>query len=187
MSLSALSHRPRAARVTVIVTPPRQAGPPAGASQRERRAQPMGQAGEAGERGSLTLMLAVMFVALVALAGIVIDGGAKLTAGENATAIAQEAARAGAGMVNPATAYQNGSFVVDVAQARQVAQQYLDQPWVEAGGYRGTVTRVGTYSIEVTVDVTQPTKVLSIIGIDTVSASGTATANLVSGVTGPAR
>ncbi|MGH3396795.1 MAG: pilus assembly protein TadG-related protein, partial [Streptosporangiaceae bacterium] len=57
------------------------------------------------ERGSLTLLLAVMFVALPALAGIVIDGGAKLTAAENATAIAQEAARAGAGMVSQPTAY----------------------------------------------------------------------------------
>jgi hypothetical protein len=140
--------------------------------------------GAQAERGSLTLMLAVMFVALLALAGIVIDGGAKLTAAENATAIAQEAARAGAGMVNPATAYSSGSFVVDVSEARQAAEQYLAQSWVVGQGYRGSVTRVGTHSIEVTVNVTQPTKVLSIIGIDSVSATGTATANLIAGVTG---
>ena len=44
-------------------------------------------------------MLLVLFVALVALAGVVIDGGAKLNQAENANAIAQEAARAGAGLV----------------------------------------------------------------------------------------
>src|SRR5579864_8720148 len=42
---------------------------------RRRRRSP-GRAGR--ERGTITLMLLVMFVALLALAGIVIDGGAKL-------------------------------------------------------------------------------------------------------------
>ena len=60
------------------------------------------------ERGSITLMLLVLFVALIALAGVVIDGGAKLNQAENANAIAQEAARAGAGLVNPANAYSTG-------------------------------------------------------------------------------
>ena len=66
--------------------------------------------------GSITLMLVVLFVALIALAGIVIDGGAKLNQAENATAIAQEAARAGAGMVNQSQALSTGSFTVDQAQ-----------------------------------------------------------------------
>lgn len=139
------------------------------------------------ERGSLTLMLAVMFVALLALAGIVIDGGAKLTAAENATAIAQEAARAGAGMVSQPTAYTKGSFVVDQSQAVQAAEQYLSQPSVTGAGYRGSVTREGTQSIQVTVTFAEPTRVLSIIGIDQVTGTGTATADLVSGVTGPGR
>ncbi len=139
------------------------------------------------ERGSLTLLLAVMFVALLALAGIVIDGGAKLTAAENATAIAQEAARAGAGMVSQPTAYTKGSFVVDQSQAVQAAEQYLSQPSVTGAGYQGSVTREGTQSIQVTVTFAEPTRVLSIIGIDQITGTGTATANLVSGVTGPGR
>src|SRR5260221_553044 len=59
-----------------------------------RRAQRSPHDGDR-ERGTITLMLLVMFVALLALAGIVIDGGAKLDQAENANAIAQEAARAG--------------------------------------------------------------------------------------------
>jgi Flp pilus assembly protein TadG len=134
-----------------------------------------------GDRGSLTLMLAVLFVALLALAGVVIDGGAKLTAAENAAAIAQEAARAGAGLVNEATAHQNGSFVVDQDQAVAAADAYLS-----GAGYNGRATAgPGVDEIQVMVRVSQPTKVLSIIGIDTIRATGRATANLVSGVTGP--
>ena len=46
---------------------------------------------------------------------------------------------------------------------------------------------VGPESIHVTVTVTAPTRVLSIIGIDSMSSTGSATASLVAGVTGPGR
>ena len=134
------------------------------------------------DRGSITLLLLVLFVALIALAGIVIDGGAKLNQAENANAVAQEAARAGAGMVNQAAAYASGSFTVDQAQALAAARRYL-----AANGYRGTVTAIGTEAIRVTVTVTSPTHVLSIIGVDSMTSTGSATAALVSGVTGPGR
>jgi hypothetical protein len=124
-------------------------------------------------------MLLALFVALVALAGIVIDGGAKLNQAENATAIAQEAARAGAGMVNRANAYATGSFTVDQGQAIAAAEQYL-----ASAGCHGTVTPAGNDAIEVTVTVTGPTKVLSIIGIDSMTSTGSATASLVTGVNG---
>jgi hypothetical protein len=132
------------------------------------------------DRGTITLMLLVMFVALLALAGIVIDGGAKLDQAENANAVAQEAARAGAGMVNRANAYASGSFTVDEAQALAAAREYLAQ-----AGYRGTASPDGPDGIRVTVTVTEPTHVLSIIGIDSMTSTGSATASLVTGVTGP--
>jgi Flp pilus assembly protein TadG len=134
----------------------------------------------AGDRGSITLMLLALFVALIALAGIVIDGGAKLNQAENATAIAQEAARAGAGMVNQANAYSTGTFTVDPAQAIAAAKQYLAN-----AGYQGTVSQPTADSIQVTVTVTSPTRVLSIIGIDSMTSTGSATASLVTRVTGP--
>jgi len=127
-------------------------------------------------------MLAVLFVALLALAGLVVDGGAKLDAAQNATAAAQEAARAGAGIISPAQAYATGAFAVDQSQAVAAAQQYLSQ-----AGYTGSVAVAGRDSIRVTVTVTEPTKILSIIGIDSVSATGSATAVLVTGVTGAGR
>ena len=75
-----------------------------------------------GERGSFSLMLVIMAVALLALAGLVVDGGAKLDEAENASAVAQEAARAGAGMVNQGKAYSTGAFAVDPSRAVAAAQ-----------------------------------------------------------------
>lgn len=158
----------------MIVTDAGQAETPEAKWPMRRRTRPGGDR----ERGSLTLMLAALFVALLALAGIVIDGGAKLNEAQNAEAVAQEAARAGAGMVNRGVAYSSGSFTVDRAQALAAAQAYLAK-----AGYRGTVS-AGGRSIRVTVTVTRPTRVLSIIGIDSMSATESATAALVTGVTG---
>ena len=143
-----------------------------------RPASPSPRGGDR-ERGTITLMLLVMFVALLALAGIVIDGGAKLDQAENANAVAQEAARAGAGMVNQAKALATGSFTVDQAQALAAAQQYLAKV-----GYQGTAAPAGPDAIRVTVTVTAPTHVLSIIGVDSMTSTGSATASLVAGVTG---
>ncbi len=46
------------------------------------------------ERGSVSLMLVVVMLGLLAAAGLVVDGGAKLRAVQQATAAAGEAARA---------------------------------------------------------------------------------------------
>jgi len=149
------------------------------------REQQMGSSGglrrACGERGSLTLMLVTMSVALLALAGLVLDGGAKLNAASTAAAVAEEAARAGAGQVSRPTAYSSGSFVVSAAQARSAARQYLN-----AAGYRNYDVQVlPPRTIRVTVTVVQPTKILSLIGIVSFSVSESATATLVAGVTGP--
>jgi Flp pilus assembly protein TadG len=133
------------------------------------------------ERGSLSLMIVVLFVALAALAGIVVDGGAKLTGDENAAAVAQEAARAGATSVDTSRAYATGTFAVDGQQAVAAARGYLS-----GAGYRQyTVSSDGVEAIRVTVDITEPTRFLSLIGIDSFTCTGTAVASLVAGVTGP--
>jgi Flp pilus assembly protein TadG len=125
-------------------------------------------------------MLAALMVALLALAGLVIDGGRKLNESSRACAIAQEAARAGAGMVDTSTAYRSGIFKVDEARALAAARAYLAD-----AGYIGSVSPDGTQRIRVTVIVTQPTLVLSLIGLDSMTSTGSAVASLVTGVTGP--
>jgi hypothetical protein len=135
------------------------------------------------ERGSLSLMLVILFVALAALAGIVVDGGAKLTADENAVALAQEAARAGATTVDQSAAYSSGSFVVSQQQALAAARGYL----IGAGYDRYSVAPDGSRAIRVSVTITEPTRFLALIGVDSFTCTGTATASLVTGVTGAGR
>lgn len=124
-------------------------------------------------------MLAVLLVVLLAFTGLVIDGGRQLDQKENAYAIAQEAARAGAGMVNTSTAYKSGTYQVDLPQALAAARSYL-----ASSGYSGSVTGTGD-TIKVSVTVSESTTLLSLVGIDKMSATGTAVASLVTGVTGP--
>jgi len=135
------------------------------------------------ERGGLSLMLVILFVAFAALAGIVVDGGAKLTADENAVALAQEAARAGATTVDQSAAYSSGSFVVSEQQALAAARSYLNG----AGYDRYSVAPDGSRAIRVSVTITEPTRFLMLIGVDSFTCTGTATASLVTGVTGPGR
>jgi Flp pilus assembly protein TadG len=131
------------------------------------------------DRGSLTLMLLVLMVSMLALAGLVIDGGRKLDTTQKAYAIAQEAARAGAGQVNTSAAYGSGAYKVDIPQALAAARAYL-----ASAGYSGSVSASGN-NIKVTVHVTERTTLLSLVGIDTLRSSGSAVASLVTGVTGP--
>lgn len=146
-----------------------------------RMRQPFAARAECGrDSGSLTLLLAVLMVALLALAGLVIDGGRKLNQSASAYAFAEEAARAGAGMVDRSVAYRSGTFRVDEGQALAAARAYLAN-----AGYTGSVGAGGTQKIRVTVTVTGPTLVLSLIGIDTMTSTGSAVASLVTGVTGP--
>lgn len=134
------------------------------------------------DNGSLTLLLAFLMVALLALAGLVVDGARKLDESANAYAIAQEAARAGAGMVDRSAAYRSGTFGVNEGQALAAARAYL-----ASAGYTGSVSSDGTQQIRVTVTVTGRTLMLSLIGIDTMTSTGSAVASLVTGVTGPGR
>ena len=113
------------------------------------------------DRGSLSLMIVVLFAALAAVAGIVVDGGAKLAGDE-----------AGATAVDISRAYDSGSFVVDQQQALDAARGYLT-----AAGYPlYTVVLRGPDAIEVSVRITQPTRFLSLIGVDSFTCTGTATA-----------
>ena len=137
------------------------------------------------DSGALTLMLAVLMVALLALAGLVIDGGRKLDATQKAYAIAQEAARAGAGQVSTSAVYRSGTFKVDPSQARAAARAYLASARPSGSVRYSPSVVVSGNSIKVTVQVTERTTVLSLIGISTFTSRGSAIASLVSGVTGP--
>lgn len=137
---------------------------------------------QAADRGAITAYTLVFITILLLFIGLAVDGGAKLRAGWEAVGAAEEAARAGAGMVDRDVAYQGGRFTVDRGVAVRAAQAHL-----AAGGHGGSVSLFGPESIRVQVTVTQQTWLLSLVGLSSVSSTATATANLVSGVEGPGR
>jgi Flp pilus assembly protein TadG len=128
--------------------------------------------------GTLTLFTAITAIGLLAALGFIVDAGQKLQVGQQARAIAEEAARAGAEQVNRSTAYAHGGpFTTDPAAAATAARAYL-----AASGHTGTVTITDDRTIRVTVTVTEPAVFTTIIGISRLSSTQSASANLVQGI-----
>lgn len=130
------------------------------------------------ERGQVTAMVAVLAVALLALGALVFDGGQILTARREANNLARQAARAGAQQLDVAQA-RTGTFTLDAAAAETAARDYLAGEGLTPSSVRVTGDRV-----EVTVALTQPTPLLSILGIDERTVTATASARAARGVTG---
>jgi hypothetical protein len=123
------------------------------------------------ERGqSISLFVLVIMGALIMTAGLVIDGGQKVAATSRAESAAAGASRAAG---NAAATQQLGG--ADPASAAVLAAKgYLaGQPGVE-----GTVS-ISNGIIVVTTTANEPTILLSIIGIASVSGEGSARANIV--------
>lgn len=127
------------------------------------------------ERGEVSELVAVVFVAIVLVIGLVVDGGAKMTAASEASSIAQQAARVGGQPLDSLPA-DGGTAHLDADSAVAAAQSYLDQAGVD-----GSVHIVDDSTIEVTVTSTESTTFLGLIGINTVSATRTARVDLIHG------
>jgi Flp pilus assembly protein TadG len=124
------------------------------------------------ERGSITPFFVVFVPALVLIVGLVVDGAGKIQANENAQAIASGASRAAANAV-AAQVVSNGGISLDNTRAQIAATDYI-----EASGMTGTVNVVGN-RITVSVETSYSTKFVSIIGIATLPAEATATAEII--------
>jgi Flp pilus assembly protein TadG len=145
---------------------------------RERRARALTADAEAGDRGSLALTMAILASAMFVFAGLVVDGGSALAARGTAASLAQEASRAGAAAVAPASLRGDSpaDIVIDAAGAGRAAERVL-----ATGGARGEVT-VSTDTVTVTAHVTRRSVVLSAFGVPALTGTATATATLVHGV-----
>ena len=120
------------------------------------------------ERGAASVLFAVLGLALLMATGLAVDGGRKLGALSEARDIADNAARAGAQMVDEDAYRASGVSTIDPGAATQRAQAYL-----AAYGHSGTVTVSGT-DVIVTVTITIDPTFLP--GLMTVSATESATA-----------
>lgn len=127
-----------------------------------------------GERGSLSLMMVVLVPGLLLMIGLAVDGGAKVQATQRANAIADEAARAGGQILDRGSALTGAGYTVDPAAAVAAAQGYL-----AAHDVPGSAVVVDGDTLLVTTTITEPTIFLGVMGIDTLTVTGSGTADLV--------
>ncbi|WP_194922649.1 pilus assembly protein TadG-related protein [Catenulispora pinisilvae] len=120
--------------------------------------------------GSATAFTVVIVPALLMVAGLVLDLGLAMNARVRALAVAEEAARAGAGALDPVQLRHGDRPTLDPVRAQAAARSYL------AGvGESGTVNAT-TGLVTVTVRLHQRAELLRLIGISGFNIAGTATA-----------
>lgn len=128
------------------------------------------------DEGALIAFVLLLLVGLVALFGLVVDGGAALTAHQAAEVEAEQAARSGAGAID-VDALRAGTFRLDPSAAVRAAERFA-----AAAGHQATATVSGGV-VTVTIRYRFPTTVLGIIGIRYVTVSAVAAAEDLRGVT----
>jgi hypothetical protein len=133
---------------------------------------------DGAETGSVTLWLAVTVVVLFAAAGLVFDGGEAMGAKGRAVADAYGAARAGADALNRAQLAQGGPPTPDPVTAEAAARRFLAQAGVDPAGANVTVTGA---VVAVRVQITEPTRILGVIGVGSITVTGQGTARPVFG------
>jgi Flp pilus assembly protein TadG len=131
------------------------------------------------DEGAVTLFIVVIATALLAMAGLVIDGGYALAARQEASFAAEQAARAGADAIAPASLHRSDPLRLDPAAARRAAETYL-----VTTGHDGRASVAGD-AVTVTVRITRRTAILSAIGIADLSSTATATARGLTGIDRP--
>ena len=101
------------------------------------------------ERGSVSILFAALGLALLMAAGLAVDGGRKLGGLSEARDVADNAARAGAQMVDPDAFKSTGVPTLNPEAAAGRAQSFL-----ATHGYTGTVSVTGeTVTVTVTISV----------------------------------
>jgi hypothetical protein len=127
------------------------------------------------ESGMVTAFVVIFSLALIVMAGLVLDGGLAVAAKVKAIDDAQAAARAGAQAIDIPTYRATGQITLDPTEAESAATQFL-----AAAGQTGQV-KVDGDQVTVTVTVSQPTQILSVVGLDHFNESGTGTATAEQG------
>lgn len=128
----------------------------------------------ADERGSIAPFFAIATLALMVMIGLVVDGGGKVRALQQADAVAGEAARAGGQAIVASTAVRGQGAVADPVKARQAAQAYL-----AAADVSGTVSIINGTSLRVETTIDYQPVFLDLIGVGTLTSTGTAEVRLV--------
>lgn len=131
------------------------------------------------DRGqAVSIMVLGFMAALIMVAGLVVDGGQKAAAMNRAETLASGAARAAANAAAGGTLGAGNDDVSAAEQARRAARNYLNAAAADGGRVQGSVRIDGT-RVVVHTEIQVPTIFLSLIHIDTLRATGDATAQVV--------
>ena len=122
------------------------------------------------------MVFVVLAAVLVMLGGLAYDGARILDAKRAASSLALEGARASAQAISTESIYQrDGNITVDPIQARIAAAEFFDQHDEWSISVRGD-------TVSATVWLTQPLRVLSMLGIESRRVTGHASARAIQGI-----
>lgn len=127
------------------------------------------------EKGQTSILTVLVTISIFLVIGLVVDGGAKLTAASEASGIAQQAGRTGAQSL---AGLNESTPRIDPASAAAKARKYI-----QATGKTGSAKVTSPNTIQVSVTASKPTIFLSLLGITKVSATRTISVNLIRGTT----
>ncbi|GAA0608737.1 pilus assembly protein [Kribbella sandramycini] len=123
------------------------------------------------QRGSATIFMLGFATVLMVGAGIVIDGGLALNKRSQLTDDTEQAARSAANAIDVPTLRDTGLIRVDPDQATAVATDFLS-----ARGYTDISVVVDGNEVSASAQSSVDTAILSLIGINTFTIRGAATA-----------
>jgi hypothetical protein len=127
----------------------------------------------------VSLFVAVAAVGMLVVVGLVVDGGGKVRALQEADAVAGEAARHGGQAIVAGPAIRGQDPVVDTPAAIAAAEQYL-----AAAGVPGSVDVVGGTRLRVTTTTSYTPVFMSVIGVGPMRVAGEGEVRLVRGLDG---
>jgi hypothetical protein len=125
----------------------------------------------------VSLFFAVAAVGMLVVVGLVVDGGGKVRALQEADAVAAEAARQGGQAVQAGPAIRGEDTVVDPPPAIAAAKRYL-----AAAGVSGSVDIVAGTRLRVTTTSSYTPVFLSVLGVGPMTVTGDAQVRLVRGL-----
>ena len=128
------------------------------------------------QQGSATVFLLGFATVLLVGAGLVIDGGLALNGRERITDDAEQASRYGANAIDESALRINGDVVVNPGTAVRRATDFMAER-----GYRNISVTVDGDAVTTSAEGSVDTALLSLVGINSFTVRGEATAEAVQG------
>jgi hypothetical protein len=131
------------------------------------------------QRGTISIFIAGALVAMIAAIGLGVDGSRALQGFLRASGEAQEAARAGADVLNVASVYGGSTPTVNGTGACAAAAAYLEQTGDDMVSCTPNAVDGAQLTVAVTAQV--PTIFLGLFGVTNFTMTASATAEAVEG------